>query len=43
MTQLLLGQAKTHLSSLLKRIEAGEEVTVASRGKAIATLELEPP
>ena len=30
--------AETHLSRLLERVEAGEEIDVARRGKVIATL-----
>ena len=31
-------EAKTHLSRLLERVEAGEEIDLARRGKVIATL-----
>lgn len=31
-------EAKTHLSKLLERVEAGEEVVIARNGKAIAKL-----
>lgn len=31
-------EAKTHLSRLLERVEAGEEIDVARRGTVIATL-----
>lgn len=31
-------EAKTHLSRLLKRVEAGEEVVIARGGKPIARL-----
>jgi prevent-host-death family protein len=31
-------EAKTHLSRLLERVEAGEEIIVARNGKAIARL-----
>jgi prevent-host-death family protein len=31
-------EAKTHLSRLLQRVEAGEEIDVARRGKVVATL-----
>jgi prevent-host-death family protein len=31
-------EAKTHLSKLLERVEAGEEVTIARAGKPIARL-----
>lgn len=30
--------AKTHLSRLLERVEAGEEIDLARRGRVIATL-----
>ena len=31
-------EAKTHLSRLLKQVEAGEEVTIARNGKPVARL-----
>lgn len=31
-------EAKTHLSRLLKRVQAGEEITIAKAGKPIAVL-----
>jgi prevent-host-death family protein len=31
-------EAKTHLSALLQRVEAGEEIAVARRGRVIARL-----
>lgn len=31
-------EAKTHLSRLLARVEAGEEIDLARRGRVIATL-----
>ena len=31
-------EAKTHLSELLKAVEAGETVTITKRGKAVAQL-----
>lgn len=31
-------QAKTHLSRLLARVEAGEEIVIARRGKPVARL-----
>lgn len=31
-------EAKTHLSSLLDRVEAGEEVVITRHGKAVARL-----
>ena len=33
-----VAEAKTHLSELLDRVEAGEEVVITRRGKAIARL-----
>ncbi len=31
-------EAKTHLSRLLERVEAGEEIVIARAGKPVATL-----
>lgn len=31
-------EAKTHLSKLLKRVQAGEEIVIASRGVPVAKL-----
>lgn len=33
-----VAQAKAHLSALLERVEAGEEIVIARRGKVIARL-----
>lgn len=38
-----IGQAKAHLSGLLTRVEAGEEIIIARRGKAVARLVPEHP
>lgn len=38
MTQVNVHQAKTHLSRLLKRVAAGEEVIIARAGKPVARL-----
>lgn len=38
MTTVNVHEAKTHLSKLLERIEAGETVTIARAGKPIADL-----
>jgi prevent-host-death family protein len=38
MTEVNVHQAKTHLSQLLHRVEAGEEVVIARAGKPIARL-----
>ena len=37
-----VAQAKAQLSALLERVEAGEEILIARRGKAIARLVPEP-
>lgn len=38
MLQVNVGQAKTELSKLLQRVEAGEEVVIARNGKPVARL-----
>ena len=38
MTQVNVHEAKTHLSKLLARVEAGEEVVIARDGKPVAKL-----
>jgi prevent-host-death family protein len=38
MTEVNVHEAKTHLSRLLARVEAGEEIIIARGGKAIAKL-----
>ncbi len=38
MTEVNVHQAKTQLSQLLRRVEAGEEVIIARAGKPIARL-----
>ncbi len=38
MTQVGVHEAKTHLSQLLKRVAAGEEILIARGGKPIARL-----
>ena len=42
MEQVQIAQAKAQLSALLERVEAGEEIVIARRGKAIARLIPEP-
>ncbi|MFZ5483841.1 MAG: type II toxin-antitoxin system Phd/YefM family antitoxin [Pseudomonadota bacterium] len=42
MQQVQIAEAKTHLSSLLERVEAGEEIIIARRGKPVARLIPEP-
>jgi prevent-host-death family protein len=38
MTEVNVHEAKTHLSRLLARVEAGEEIVIARAGKAVAKL-----
>lgn len=38
MTTVGIFEAKTHLSSLLERVERGEEITITRHGRAIARL-----
>lgn len=38
MERVQIAHAKAHLSALLERVEAGEEIVIARRGKAIARL-----
>ena len=38
MTTVNVHEAKTHLSRLLERVEAGEEIVIARNGKPIARL-----
>ena len=42
MEKIQVAQAKAQLSALLERVEAGEEIVIARRGKAIARLIPEP-
>ena len=37
-TTVNIHEAKTHLSRLLKRVEGGEEITIARAGKPVAKL-----
>ena len=37
-SQVNIHEAKTHLSQLLERVQAGEEITIAKAGKPIARL-----
>lgn len=43
MERVQIAHAKAHLSALLERVEAGEEIVIARRGKAIARLVPERP
>lgn len=42
MQQVQVAEAKAHLSALLERVEAGEEIVIARRGKPVARLIPEP-
>lgn len=42
MQQIQIAEAKAHLSALLERVEAGEEIIIARRGKPVARLIPEP-
>jgi len=42
MQQVQIAEAKAHLSALLERVEAGEEIIIARRGKPVARLIPEP-
>jgi prevent-host-death family protein len=38
MSQVNLNEAKTHLSKLIERVQAGEEIVIAKSGKPVARL-----
>ena len=38
MQQVQIAEAKAHLSALIERVEAGEEIIIARRGKPVARL-----
>jgi prevent-host-death family protein len=38
MTQVNMHEAKTHLSKLVERVEAGEEIVIARAGRPVARL-----
>lgn len=42
MKQVQIAEAKAHLSALVERVEAGEEIIIARRGKPVARLIPEP-
>ena len=42
MRQVQIAEAKAHLSALIQRVEAGEKITIARRGKPVARLVSEP-
>jgi len=44
MSQVNVNEAKTHLSRLIERVQAGEEIVIARSGKPVARLvPLAPP
>ncbi len=43
MTTVNVHEAKTHLSRLLERVEAGEEIVIARAGTPVARLSAIPP
>lgn len=42
MKRVQIAEAKAHLSALVERVESGEEIVIARRGKAVARLVPEP-
>lgn len=42
MTEIGVNEAKTHLSSLLKRVENGESISITNKGKVVAVM-VPPP
>lgn len=42
MKRVQIAEAKAHFSALVERVEAGEEIVIARRGKAVARLVPEP-
>jgi prevent-host-death family protein len=42
MRRVAIAEAKAHLSALVGRVEAGEEIVIARRGKPVARLVPEP-
>ena len=42
MQQVRIADAKAHLSALIQRVEAGEEIVIARRGKPVVRLIAEP-
>lgn len=43
MDQVSLADAEAHLSELIDRVEAGEEIDIVRDGKAVARLSASPP
>ena len=42
MRQVQIAEAKAHLSALIQRVESGEEIVIARRGRPVARLIPEP-
>lgn len=42
MKQVQIAEAKAHFSALVERVESGEEIVIARRGKPVARLVPEP-
>lgn len=42
MKRVAIAEAKAHFSALVERVEAGEEIVIARRGKPVARLVPEP-
>ncbi len=42
MKHVQIAEAKAHLSALVERVESGEEIVIARRGKPVARLVPEP-
>jgi len=42
MKRVAIAEAKAHLSALVERVEAGEEIVISRRGKPVARLVPEP-
>jgi prevent-host-death family protein len=42
MQRVQIAEAKAHFSALVERVEAGEEIVIARRGKPVARLVPEP-
>jgi prevent-host-death family protein len=42
MRQIQIAEAKAHFSALVERVESGEEIVIARRGKPVARLVPEP-
>lgn len=43
MTQVSVSEAKTHLTALVRRAEAGEDVVLTRNGQSVARITASPP